>query len=611
MRLAVLVFLSTKSEKQEKFAEFGEYLSENIISALSKETKKIKLFERKRLDLILGENSLSLSGLINADQARKIGELVPVDAVLSGTFTKLENYIDVNSRVIDAVTGEIMLTYSARVTLTNDLKSLFTDRPVKLTEEDVCKANENKINFLLNDISTPEKVREIVKEAVKIPFEGNCTAIHYKIMNRFSRYEIDNPEYQEFLMKTIDAIPHPSKDYRAIETLRFIARKSKDEKKWELCLRIVKKSEAHSITGALRPFLDYPHKTEDQNIIYKRIDQYFVLLKNNEIGLPKPVTFNKGFHQMLYALDNHYATDNTVSFYCYLKYKNDLTYDKDMNNTVDNYLTRIYINEKNADLKLKMLNSLCDFYNSRQPDNELADDLFKFASKFERTSYMKKNPEEEAKVPLAHLKIFIEKCKPMFCKTIGFTKYNSQKEDRINFCLENNIKCPGSVPSAEDCLKQLSSKNWDDRVQGIKLLSKMGADAKIAESAVIKALERNSVENKSQVREIHKHAVIILGNIRSSDPKALELLIQNLGSLEYEVPQSALKSLVSIGKPAVPYLIKGLDSEQGSVQYKCAKALGQIGPAAKSARPALQKLMKSRNKDVAIIAQESLEEIGE
>jgi len=198
MRLAVLAFLSTKSDKHEKFTEFGDYLSENIISALSKETKKVKLFERKRLDLILGEHSLSLSGLIDADQAKKIGELAPLDAVLSGTFTKLANFIEINSRVVDVVTGEILLTYSAKVTLTNDLKSLFADRHIKQEEEDICALHEKRISYLLNDISTPEKVRALVKEAVKIPFEGKCAGIHFAIMRTFTRVPDRQPGVRGF-----------------------------------------------------------------------------------------------------------------------------------------------------------------------------------------------------------------------------------------------------------------------------------------------------------------------------------------------------------------------------------------------------------------------------
>ena len=610
MRLAVLAFLSTKSDKHEKFTEFGDYLSENIISALSKETKKVKLFERKRLDLILGENSLSLSGLINADQAKRIGELAPVDAVLSGTFTKLANNIEINSRVVDVVTGEILLSYSVKVILTNDLKSLFGDRQIEQKEEDICAQNEKRINYLLGDLSTPEKVRALVSEAVRIPFEGKCARIHYAVMRSFTGYQIDNLEYEDFLIKTIDAIQFPSGDSRAGEAMRFITRNNRDDRRWELCVRIIKKSTARYISSLLQPFVNYDHQPEELPTIYKRIDRYFLLLKNNEIGLPKPISFNSGFQSMLNAADGRSTSGHAVSFYCYDKYKGDLVYDNEVIKELYGYLTRVYLDEENKKQKLKVLHSLCEHFNNREPDVKLADDLFEFVFRFVRTESMPKDPQEEAKVPLAHLKLFVDKCSPLFCKTIGFTQYPNQKEERINFCIDHNVQCPNVVPSAEDCVKQLSSKNWNDRVQAVKLLSRMGAGAKIAEREVITSLERDSLENEREVAEVHKYAVIILGNIKSTNPKAIELLVQNLGSLEYMVPQMALKSLVEIGKPAIPYLIKGLDNEQGSIQYKCAKALGQMGPAAKSARPALQRLLQSRNRDLVIVAKESLEEIG-
>lgn len=616
MRLAVLSFLSTKTDKHEKFTEFGEYLSENIISTLSRETKKVKLFERKRLDLILGEHSLSLSGLIDADQAKKIGELAPVDAVLSGTFTKLANYIEIHSRVVDVVTGEIVLTYSAKVTLTSDLKSLFGDRPVKQEEVDVCAQHEKKINHLLSDLTTPEKVRTLVKEAVRIPYEGKCARVHYAVMQSFIGYQIESPEYEEFLIKIIDAIPLPSGDSRAGEAMRFITRKNRDDRRWELCVRIIKKSTERHISSLLQFFVRYEYQPEELPTIYKRIDQYFVLLKNNEIGLPKPISFNSGFQEMLTAADGSYhlldrpTSSHAVSFYCYHKYKDDLVYDNDMIKELYGYLARVYLDEEDGKLKVKVLDSLCEHFSNREANEKLANDLFEFVFRFVRTEDMPKDPKEEAKVPRAHLKFFVDKCRPLFCKTIGFTQYPNQKVDRINFCIDHNIQCPNVVPSAEDCVKMLSSKNWSDRVQGIKILARMGTGAKIAEREVIKSLERDSLEYEREVAEVHKYSAIVLGNIKSTNPKAIELLVQRLGSLENKVPAMALKSLVEIGKPAVPYLIKCLDSQQGGIQYKCAKALGQMGPAAKSARPALEKLLKSGNRDLVIVAKESLEEIG-
>ncbi len=59
-------------------------------------------------------------------------------------------------------------------------------------------------------------------------------------------------------------------------------------------------------------------------------------------------------------------------------------------------------------------------------------------------------------------------------------------------------------------------------------------------------------------------------------------------------------------KPAVPALIENLGNESGPVRYSSALALGEIGPDAAAAVPALQKLLDDRNDDVAHMAKKSL-----
>ncbi|MFO7570622.1 MAG: FlgO family outer membrane protein [Smithellaceae bacterium] len=614
LRLAVLVFIPTRSEKKEKSGGFGEYLSESILGLLSHEKEKIRLFERKRLDLILAENSLTLSGLINPDQAKQIGDLVPVDAVLSGTFTKLGNRIDIHSRVVDVVTGEILLTHFAGINLTDDLKSFFDqDPPLQAGRktEDVCATREKRIGFLLNDLSSADKIQNLVKEAVAIPFEGKCAGIHYAIMRSFEKYSIDDPDYEAFLMKSIAAIPHPSADRRACDTLTFMARNRIDAPgKWELCLAIVKKSSARSIGRCLRPFIHGAHQPGDLKEIYRRIDAYDALLVKKEIGLPAPLSINEGFIALLDAADDRNARNHAVSWYAYKIFRGRLTLDKNMIKILNDYLARVYLTENNETTKREVLYELCDFYNTRPMDESLADDLYRFAFYFNPAGEVKKDSPDSVKAPSGHLVIMLEKCRDRFCRSLSYTKFDSQKHDRISFCVSHRIDCPPEVPTPESAMDMLSSKDWSERVSGMAWLAKMGTRAKIAESRVITALKRTSLDHQKQNEEIHRFGVIILGNIRSTDPKALELLIECLGSLEYNIPQLAQEALVSIGKPAVPYLIKGLESEQGSVQYKSAKALGLIGPEAAIAVPALRSLMQSRSKALQTIAREALEAIG-
>src|SRR5690606_33428106 len=92
-------------------------------------TDHLKLFERKRIDAILKENEFMLSGMIKASEAIKIGELLPIDALFSGTYTKLKNYVDVTGRLIDVASGEILMSYTGRIRLTKNIKTLFPETP--------------------------------------------------------------------------------------------------------------------------------------------------------------------------------------------------------------------------------------------------------------------------------------------------------------------------------------------------------------------------------------------------------------------------------------------------------------------------------------------------
>ena len=126
IRLAVLPFTPTQAQfSAEAGCGFGAYFTEGLIGALGAHPEKIRLFERSRLDAITKENALSLSGLISREEAKKIGELAPIDYILTGTFTKLTSYIEVDGRILDVVSGEIKAAFSQRIEVTPDIRSLF------------------------------------------------------------------------------------------------------------------------------------------------------------------------------------------------------------------------------------------------------------------------------------------------------------------------------------------------------------------------------------------------------------------------------------------------------------------------------------------------------
>jgi len=47
--------------------------------------------------------------------------LLPIDALFSGTYTRLKSYIDVTGRLIDVASGEVLMSYTGRIRLAPNL----------------------------------------------------------------------------------------------------------------------------------------------------------------------------------------------------------------------------------------------------------------------------------------------------------------------------------------------------------------------------------------------------------------------------------------------------------------------------------------------------------
>jgi hypothetical protein len=85
----------------------------------------------------------------------------------------------------------------------------------------------------------------------------------------------------------------------------------------------------------------------------------------------------------------------------------------------------------------------------------------------------------------------------------------------------------------------------------------------------------------------------------------LESWINTLASSDGIARQKARKSLVAMGKPATPSLIRALrNSKVDQVRWEAAKALGAIGDA--RAAPSLVKALEDKDPDVAWLAAEAL-----
>ncbi len=615
VRLAVLSFSSTIPADES--AAFGAWLTEALLGALGAGSSEVTLLERGRLDLVLQENELAVSGVVDESQAKRIGRLLPLDAVVSGTFARFTDRVEVRARLVHVVTGRILASYTSLLALDADLALLFGPPAsgIKSDAEEACQAALARIKALLRDLSAPAKVQAVVDAAVSAPFEGECAAVHREVLAAFRRYSIVHPDYRRFLLGELARIEYPAEDARAYEIFRYLALDGViDAEEWSAAFaalrRIGDSSLSRHIAPLLAPAAAAPRGSEPYRAGLARAGELLRAAEAGQVGLPVPVTFNVVFFELMEALNSTYAKDNRLLDELHEEHGPRLVRDAQTDGRVSSLLRAMYAREADGERKLRLLGRITAFYNSREPDEKAADDLFGFAGQFELTEYRRSRPEELAKYPEAHLRVLVAECAQTFCRLLPFSaQYPYKHRDQVDFCLEQGIGCPGVIPSREQARDMVLSANWSERIRGAELLLRMGARAGVAEEAILSVYRDEEGGSEAEVNVFQKLAAQVLGLVPSPKPATVALLVDELDSLNGGVPDAAAAALQRIGRPAVRPLIAVLSGESGAAIYKAAVILGRLGRDAAGALPHLEALARYPNADIRAAAAKAVQAI--
>jgi hypothetical protein len=76
------------------------------------------VIERQRLSQVLAELKFSMSDLVDPAKAKRLGQMVGVDALVVGTVSDLGNQVDLDARMIEVETNRMLL--GAVVTISKD-----------------------------------------------------------------------------------------------------------------------------------------------------------------------------------------------------------------------------------------------------------------------------------------------------------------------------------------------------------------------------------------------------------------------------------------------------------------------------------------------------------
>lgn len=111
--------------------DMGSIVAEWFITALVK-TGRFDVVERAMLKKILNEQKMGLSGAIDEKTATKLGKILGVKVIISGSVMKLQEILEINARIIDVETASIIAAESVKATASTSLQSLIVQMSEKI-----------------------------------------------------------------------------------------------------------------------------------------------------------------------------------------------------------------------------------------------------------------------------------------------------------------------------------------------------------------------------------------------------------------------------------------------------------------------------------------------
>jgi curli biogenesis system outer membrane secretion channel CsgG len=78
-------------------------LTTNIV-----QSRLFEVIEREQLSNVLKELKLNQTGLVDANSAKEVGQILAADSILCGSVSEIGDFFDINVRLIDVETASII-----------------------------------------------------------------------------------------------------------------------------------------------------------------------------------------------------------------------------------------------------------------------------------------------------------------------------------------------------------------------------------------------------------------------------------------------------------------------------------------------------------------------
>ncbi len=120
------------TDLDDNTTRFGQFIAEELITQLFMMSPgKFEVVERRQLAKLLKEQKLGAKGLLEPESMKRIGKLLGVDAIVSGSYTDLGNTIKINARLISVSTASIFAVASTNIPKVGTVEALLGKIPTQ------------------------------------------------------------------------------------------------------------------------------------------------------------------------------------------------------------------------------------------------------------------------------------------------------------------------------------------------------------------------------------------------------------------------------------------------------------------------------------------------
>jgi TolB-like protein len=639
LRMAVTSFVSTNRESSDDNNSFGVYFAETITSVLVDNVKNVRLIERTRLDAITKENALSLSGLINENDVRKVGELLPIDYIFTGTYTVLGDELAINARFVNVITGEITFSKNDQIRIPDELKEMFPVQAhlngessgkkgvakdsVAGNPVDECHALKNRIFDKAGSAGPSQYTQVLLKEGMKAPFEPGCEIVHLRIIDHCVKNHINTQDYTSFLIKCADTMNCSFGDYRGEAIMRYFAADSiltPDE--WNASLRILQKIDYSAFGISIKSLIFYEDKLSAMQ--KERCTQLFKQCAAGQIG-NKPVGVARILDDIIDITDAKFMHPNSMR--AKSRERSDSLRFGSLQTLLD--LAAPFLADTAANVQVYQLRNAWNY--STDPTvkqqaftmlckkialvKQLRDDDFRYlvtlANDLTDTAFHNDEMVIMQNAPVfKQMSMLGESCKQILVQYVSSgTVYTNQIQDLLPFCLYNGIEISG-VPSIDTLKFWLAGEDTRLKSDACRYIMYMGKRAAPLESNIIRAIRKGILTKPQPVFDAS--LIMALGALGTNTEEIRTLLVDCLAKNDpgYIGNRPIIIAVAKCGPPVVPLVKKYFAGDNWNRFYETLEIVKILGNGASELfAPLLSFANSCGNKQYKYEAQETIDAI--